>query len=223
MTTLTSLLARRREPGRPFVTFYDLGSGERVELSTVTTANWVAKTCGLLVDDLDVEPGTRVRIGLPTHWERVVWALACWQVGAVVVDTDAEVGVTGPDLDASEDVRVALSLRPLGLPFESAPAGFVDYNGVVAGHPDVFVPVDEPGEDDLALGLGGLVITHAALVAGAGADRARRLLVDADLAAECAAVVAAAAGDGSLVLVTGGTPADVERVAAQEHAEPVRP
>jgi uncharacterized protein (TIGR03089 family) len=223
MTALTALLDHRREPGRPFVTYYDLDTGERVELSTVTTANWVAKTCGLLMDDLDVEPGTRVRLGLPSHWERVVWALACWHVGAVVADTDAQVGVTGPALDAAEDVRVALSLRPLGLPFESAPDGFVDFNAVVAGHPDVFVGLDDPAEDDPALALDGTVLTHAGLVAACPPDPARRLLRAPALADELRAVVAAATGDGSVVLVTGGYDEQVARVAAQERAEPVRP
>ncbi len=223
MTALTALLARRREPGRPFVTFYDLGSGERVELSGVTTANWVAKTCGLLVDDLDVEPGTRVRLGLPSHWERVVWTLACWQVGAVVTDGPADVGVTGPALDAHEDVRVALSLRPLGLPFEQPPAGFVDFNAVVAGHPDVFVALDEPGEDADATDLGGTRATHAGLVAGTTPDAARRLLHEPSLRAEVDALVAAAAGDGSLVLAVGGDDAALSRVAEQERVERARP
>lgn len=220
MTALTGLLARRRDAGRPFVTFYDLGSGERVELSAVTTLNWVAKTCGLLVDDLDVEPGTRVRVGLPSHWERVVWTLACWQVGAVVTDGAADVGVTGPDLRADEDVRVALSLRPLGLPFEQPPAGFTDFNAGVAGHPDVFVALDEPAEDAVATDLAGRSLTHAELVASTAPDPARRLLHEPDLAAETTALVAAAAGEGSLVLAVGGDAAGLARVAEQERAVP---
>ena len=40
----------RRSAGRPVVTFYDDATGERVELSAATYANWVAKTAGLLQD-----------------------------------------------------------------------------------------------------------------------------------------------------------------------------
>ena len=47
----------RREPGRPLVTFYDERSGERVELSVTTYANWVAKAASLLVDEHDLERG----------------------------------------------------------------------------------------------------------------------------------------------------------------------
>ena len=44
----------RTDPGRPLVTFYDDATGERVELSVATYANWVAKTAGLVQDELDV-------------------------------------------------------------------------------------------------------------------------------------------------------------------------
>ncbi len=40
------------DPARPLITFYDDSAGERVELSVVTFANWVAKTANLLVDGL---------------------------------------------------------------------------------------------------------------------------------------------------------------------------
>ena len=49
-------------PARPLVTFYDDATGERVELSVATYANWVAKTAGLAQDELDARarrPGAR--------------------------------------------------------------------------------------------------------------------------------------------------------------------
>ncbi len=48
------------DPGRPLVTFYDDATGERVELSVATFANWVAKTANLLQADPAAEPGDRV-------------------------------------------------------------------------------------------------------------------------------------------------------------------
>ena len=75
-------------PGRPFVTYYDVATGERTELSGTTTANWVAKTANLLVDELDAEPTTRVQVALPTHWLRIVCVLATWAVGGTVVDAE---------------------------------------------------------------------------------------------------------------------------------------
>ena len=74
--------------GSPLVTYYDLGTGERTELSGVSMANWVDKTSNLLADELGVEPGDQVDLAVaernPGHWVTLVWQLACWQVGAAV-------------------------------------------------------------------------------------------------------------------------------------------
>lgn len=67
----------RRDPGRPLVTFYDDATGERVELSVATFDNWVAKTAGFLQDGLSAQPGDRVTLLLPPHWQSLVWAAAC--------------------------------------------------------------------------------------------------------------------------------------------------
>ena len=106
MTDLISaLLARRvrRNGADPLITYYDLDSGERTELSAVSFANWVNKTSNLLVDELLVDPGDAVQLTLaethPGHWVTLIWELACWQVGAVVsLDpaVDAKVIVVGP-------------------------------------------------------------------------------------------------------------------------------
>jgi len=77
-TTFPAVLARalRTEPGRPFVTFYDEATGERVELSVTTYANWVAKASGLLVDEHGLERGQSLRIDLPPHWLSLVFLCA---------------------------------------------------------------------------------------------------------------------------------------------------
>ena len=61
MSTLDVLLPRVADPARPLLTYDDRGTGERVELSATTTANWVAKTANLLVDELDLEAGGRLQ------------------------------------------------------------------------------------------------------------------------------------------------------------------
>src|SRR3954452_11141926 len=76
---LSALL--RRAPARPLVTFYDDATGERVELSVATYANWVAKTAGLLQDELGVDRGGVVLVDLPTHWLGPVWLGAAWRLG----------------------------------------------------------------------------------------------------------------------------------------------
>jgi hypothetical protein len=86
-------LLRRRvadDPSRPMVTFYDDASGERVELSARTFDNWVAKTANFLVDGLAAEPGTRVVLVLPPHWQTAVWLMACWSAGLVAEPVDPD-------------------------------------------------------------------------------------------------------------------------------------
>ncbi|WP_035812561.1 TIGR03089 family protein [Jiangella gansuensis] len=162
-----------RDGSRPLVTFYDDATGERVELSTITFDNWVAKTAGLLTDGLGVEPGDRVSLLLPAHWQALAWACACWTVGACVVldaDDDAvQVTVAGPDaLDVAAGRpgdAVALALRPLGGRFtEPLPAGVVDYAVEVPGYPDRFAPILPPDPAEPALEHAGTTQTLAGLV-----------------------------------------------------------
>jgi uncharacterized protein (TIGR03089 family) len=150
----------RRDATRPLVTFYDDATGERVELSVATYANWVAKTAGLARDELDLERGGRVLLDLPTHWLGAVWLGAAWTLGAAVTDDRAlrepgDLVVCGPDRLA-DHVRVGgpvvgLSLRPLGARFsEPLPPEVVDYGAVVLGQPDDFVAGDPPDAEDVA-------------------------------------------------------------------------
>ncbi len=215
--TLVDLAARVPRPTSPLVTYYDLDTGERVELSGVTTANWVAKTANFLIDELDAEIGTRVRIGLPTHWLRVVWLLSAWQVGGVVVERDARVAVTGPDLAADEPERVASALLPFGVRFPQPPEGFWDIGAEVPGHPDIYLGLSFPTPDDAAVDLPDLIVTHADLVA-TPPDSRRLVLTEGDVARDAQLLVAACRGGGSLVLCRGGGTDDVERVAVQEQA-----
>src|SRR5690242_18481044 len=87
-TTFPVALAalHHREPARPLVTFYDDATGERVELSVTTYANWVAKTAGLAQEELDAERGGLVLVDLPTHWLGAVWLGAAWSLGLGVTD-----------------------------------------------------------------------------------------------------------------------------------------
>jgi uncharacterized protein (TIGR03089 family) len=216
VNALNSLLARISDPSQPLITYYDMATGERVELSGTTTANWIAKTSNFLVDDLDAERGTRVRIGLPSHWLRAVWILAAWNVGAAIVDSGADIGVCGPDLVADEPHRVAASLRPLGGRFATAPEGFLDLGVEVPGHSDYFMALDPPEPDDLATDLGGTAQTHAQVIDGATPDARRLVVGPGTVARDASLLVNACLGSGSLVMITSGSPADFDRVASQE-------
>ncbi|MFF1381422.1 TIGR03089 family protein [Streptomyces sp. NPDC058308] len=169
------------DPGRPLLTFYDDATGERVELSVATFANWVAKTANLLQGDLAAEPGDRAVLLLPAHWQTAVWLLACSSVG-VVADVggdaaSADLVVSGPDsLEAARGCsgeRVALALRPLGGRFPQAPSGFADYAVEVPSQGDRFAPFVPVDPDGPALAVGGEELTGAGLVERAREDAAR--------------------------------------------------
>jgi uncharacterized protein (TIGR03089 family) len=217
--TLDQLLRGAPDPSQPLVTYYDLATGERVELSTTTTANWVAKTSNFLVDELDAGPGTRIRIGLPSHWLTMVWLLSAWNVGAAVVDAAADIGVSGPDLVADEPVRVAASLRPLGGRFAQPPAGFLDLGAEVPGHGDHFVALDPPDPTTPALDLAGWSATHADLLDAIAPDPRRLLVVPGHLRRDAELITAATLGGGSVVIVASATPEQISGVGAQEGAE----
>ncbi|MFD6875235.1 MULTISPECIES: TIGR03089 family protein [unclassified Streptomyces] len=170
------------DPGRPLVTFYDDATGERVELSVATFANWVAKTANLLQGDLAAEPGDRLALLLPAHWQSAVWLLACASVGVVAEvggdPADADLVVSGPDTleeaRACKGERVALALRPLGGRFPQPPAGFADYAVEVPGQGDRFAPFAPVDADGPGLVVGGEEFSYAELVARARADAAGR-------------------------------------------------
>lgn len=215
---MTTHLASALTPSPlPVVTYYDASTGERIELSGVTLANWVSKVANWLVDDLDAERGTRIRIGLPSHWLRHVWLLGAWRIGAVVTDHDAQIGLSGPELVADEPTRLAASLRPLGAPFAEEPQGFLDIALHVPANPDDFIDVDPPAPDDIAIDLDGLSVTHRELLAVAPiTDRVLR--EPASLAEDARALAAALVGGGSLVVVAGADGEALGRIAEQERA-----
>ncbi|MFE2848189.1 TIGR03089 family protein [Streptomyces scopuliridis] len=170
------------DPARPLVTFYDDATGERVELSVATFANWVSKTANLLQGDLAAAPGDRLALLLPAHWQSAVWLLACSSVGVTVEiggdPAGADLVVSGPDtLDAARACRgerVALALRPLGGRFPRPPEGFMDYAVEVPGQGDRFAPFAPVDPDESALVVGGVEMSAAQLVARAGADAVER-------------------------------------------------
>src|SRR3982751_854142 len=87
------------DPTRPFLTWYDDGNGERVELSGATLTNWVAKTANLLVDGVGAAPGDAAVTLLPPHWQTAAILLGCWAAGVSVAAAPgvAEVGFATPE------------------------------------------------------------------------------------------------------------------------------
>jgi len=243
-STFSQLLADevRRSGSRPLVTFYDDETGERVELSVVTYANWVAKTAGVLQDELGLERGDRVLLDLPTHWLAPVWLGACWSTGLVATadpDADSDLVVCGPDgitaYAGGDRPVVALSLLPMGQRFrEPLPEGVIDFGAVVWGQPDAFVAYDPPEAADTAW-LGPGVTIQAQLIAEAvnhpwGAP-GTRLLTDVPPCSEegLVAFLGPLVAGGGTVWVANADPdcwdrrGEIEQATAVSRTDPAQP
>jgi hypothetical protein len=120
----------RRDGARPFITWYAADSAARVELSVATTANWVAKAAGYLVDERGIEPGDRVSVAPALHWLTAVVLLAGWAIGADVA--------FDPTVDAE---RIEVPLDPIG----------IEFSKLVAAYPDDYRPADPTGDEQLAV------------------------------------------------------------------------
>jgi uncharacterized protein (TIGR03089 family) len=237
-------LTVRREPAAPLITYYDDATAERIELSAVTLANWVAKTANLLQDEFDVGPGSTVAVALPVHWQTAAVLLGVWSCGAAVLDTAAE----DDDRLAAADVVLAaaerlppleeqgiedllgLSLHPLGMGMAGYAGPARDFAVEVRGHGDHFAPYSAPDPaapglllGGVALTLGGLVQTAQELATRLGLTAGDRVLVDEQTATEAGPVawlLAPLAAGASLVLCRHPRPdrlvqrATAERVTA---------
>lgn len=228
MTTFDALLARQlaQAPGRPLVTFYDHESRERTELSVATYANWVAKTAGLLAEELGLERGQRLLVDLPTHWLGPVFLGAAWTIGLQVVwEEPAEAVVCGPASlarwapRAAELEVLACSLRPLGVRFaEPLPPGVRDMGVEVWSQPDAFTAWDPPTEQDAAVpGLTQGELWKAAADGSLLSDDGRLLTTDSPTSPSgVSAFTEPLVRGGSVVLVARP---DAERLAATARDE----
>src|SRR4051812_8047926 len=229
-TALAAIL--RTGATRPLVTFYDDATGERVELSVTTYANWVAKTASLLAEEHGLERGQSLCVDLPAHWLGPVFLGAAWTVGLVVTgpeDDHPDAVVCGPDAlerwaGLAADLPVlACSLLPLGVRFaDPLPAGVHDVGLEVWSQPDAFTAWDPPTGDDPATGpsYGGATQdeTWRAAAAGSLLTDGGRLLTEANPASPpgLATFTEPLVRDGSLVLVTHAGPGRLETTYAAE-------
>jgi uncharacterized protein (TIGR03089 family) len=141
------------DPAGPRITYYDDATGERIELSTATLANWAAKTGNLLRDELGAGPSSRVAVLLPPHWQTAAVLFGIWWIGAEVVldGSQADVALCTADRLAEADDAVgageiaALSLDPFGKPVADLPVGVTDYATSVRVHGDQITPERHPG------------------------------------------------------------------------------
>jgi uncharacterized protein (TIGR03089 family) len=141
------------DPAGPRITYYDDATGERIELSTVTLANWAAKTGNLLRDELGAGPAARVAVLLPAHWQTAAVLFGIWWIGAQVVLDGAAADIalcTADRLSEADDAVGAgeiavLSLDAFGKPVADLPVGVTDYATSVRVHGDQVSPERHPG------------------------------------------------------------------------------
>ena len=155
MTNLTDALLDPLLAGNrmgPRITYYDDATGERIELSTVTLANWAAKTANLLRDELGAGPGSRIAVLLPPHWQTAAVVLGVWWIGAeVTLGGPADLALCTADRLTEADDAVAggevavLSLDAFGKSVPDLPIGVTDYATAVRVHGDQIVPERFPG------------------------------------------------------------------------------
>ena len=217
----------------PRITYYDDATGERIEVSTVTLANWAAKTANLLRDELGAGPGSRVAVLLPAHWQTAAVLLGVWWIGAEVVlcpppsrvapapeagPADAAL-CTADRLDEADgavaggEVAV-LSLDPFGRPAEDLPIGVTDYATAVRVHGDAVVGERTPGPALAGRSVGDVLAEAQRSAADQGLSADDRVMSDkawstpAELVDNLLAVLAAGA---SLVQLAHPDPALQER------------
>jgi uncharacterized protein (TIGR03089 family) len=164
LSTLTTLSGAildpmlRADPVGPRITYYDDATGERIELSAVTLANWAAKTANLLRDELGAGPASRIAILLPAHWQTAAVLFGVWWIGAEAVlraGGPADLALcTAERLDEADSALTdtapggevaVLSLDAFGRPAPDLPIGVTDYATAVRVHGDQIVPERHPG------------------------------------------------------------------------------
>lgn len=147
-----SLAQRHPHPAAPLITWISASDGARIELSTSTALNHMAKIANACADELDIEVGTKVFVDISWHWQLPVWLGGLWAAGAhVVTQPDhAEVFITDEArarLIGSGVPSYAVSLHPFGLDIASPlPAECMDATQIVRTQPDALMfPQDHAG------------------------------------------------------------------------------
>ena len=211
----------RTDPASPRVTYYDDATGERIELSTATLANWAAKTGNLLRDELGAGPASRVAVLLPAHWQTVAVLFGVWWIGAEVMPGGpADIALcTAERLGEADEIVgggevVVLSLDPFGRPVPDLPAGVTDYASAVRVHGDQIDPERRPGPALAGQSVDQVLTACRAAAAAAGLTSTDRVWSVSswgtvpELVNNMLAVLAAGA---SLVQVSNPDPATQER------------
>lgn len=226
-------LLRSQDPTRPRLTWYGESPGERIELSGRVLDNWAAKAGNLLQEEFDIEPGSVVRLDLPSgHWRAMYWALATWSLGAAV-DVAPELSTSGADVLVAHQPPVSFGLARQGVPlvavnleplarrstWPASAGGDIDEAEQLSSYGDVLDPLGRARPADPALRGPGGRWTFDALVAPL--RQGSRLLLSARQPADVMlrAALSTWAADGSVVITPALPDAELARLAGIEGAE----
>ncbi len=215
----------RAEASKPRITFYDDETGERIELSTATFANWAAKTGNLLRDELGAGPSSRVAVLLPAHWQTAAVVFGVWWIGAEVLvgateNADIAMCTAGRLAEAETEEVVALSLDPFGRPVDDLPAGVTDYATSVRVQADQIVAERQPGPALCGRSADDVLADSLDFAAAVGISRGDRVLSTAEWDTATALVhslVAIFAVGASLVQVVHPEPSALQRHRSTEN------
>ncbi|HRC11627.1 MAG: TIGR03089 family protein [Candidatus Phosphoribacter baldrii] len=214
----------RSDATRPRITCYDDATGERIELSAKTLANWVAKAANLLQDEGDVTVGNTVGLDLPLHWRAAYWALAAWSVGChvitgpdaaganVVVTTSPAVAIGTVD-DGRYAVLVTLAALARGNP--QTPADVLDEAKELSSFGDQFAAWDSADPAEPALSADGERTAYGQVVVTRDWPQRARVHVTGPLGPALRAMLSAWAADGSVVVITTPSGDQTQRLAAE--------
>lgn len=220
------------DPARPFLTYYDDATGERIELSYLTLANWANKTANLLVDGLGLEAGSVAAVDMPAHWLTAALLTGCWSAGLAIAHepSDVDVAFVGEDrLDGAPKAPdvYGVGLRPMALRMAGSRPGVVDFLTEVRTFGDHFRPVAPVAGDAPALVAlpGGGERTQDEIVASArararelGLEAGARILLAGEVLRPLDWLLTPMAVHGSVVLCRNAEGVDLDARAASERA-----
>jgi uncharacterized protein (TIGR03089 family) len=130
---------------QPAIVYYqerEGGDPDRIELSYLTLANWVAKIANLMRDGLGLDEQSSITLDLPAHWLTAAWLIAAESLPIQRLSEGGDLLVTDDPASAgarSEVVLCHLDLWGLASHPE-LPGGVIDFNSEVRAYGDHFTP-----------------------------------------------------------------------------------
>jgi uncharacterized protein (TIGR03089 family) len=130
---------------QPAIVYYQESEGgdpDRIELSYLTLANWIAKIANLMRDGLGLDEQSSITLELPAHWITAAWLIAAESLPIQRLSDGSDLLVTDdPTAEAQQNEVVLCHLDLWGLASHpDLPRGVIDFNSEVRAYGDHFTP-----------------------------------------------------------------------------------